>query len=92
MKNRLIMSSFILMMALSTLSESAEERRNQYSNSLMFEAPVVHEDPNHKTETDLQSQFCQDLQKKIGELKNRPVRRNAARERYQSECLSNQVR
>ena len=69
-------------------SVSAEENRNQYSTSIMFKAPETHENANHKTASDLQNQHCLDLQKKIKDLEFRPVRRNAARERYKAECLN----
>lgn len=67
-------------------SAFAEERRNQYSNSIMLEAPDVYEDPGHKTERDQENEYCRELKNKIKELKYRPVRRSAARERYQAEC------
>ncbi len=70
-------------------SASAEEERNQYSRSLMLQAPPNYEDPNFKTESQQQSHFCQDLKQQINELKNKPVRRNAAKERYQKECIGN---
>jgi hypothetical protein len=69
-------------------SVSAEENRNQYSTSIMFKAPETHENASHKTESDLQNQHCLDLQNKIKDLEFRPVRRNAARERYKTECLN----
>jgi len=69
-------------------SVSAEENRNQYSTSIMFKAPETHENTNHKTESDLHNQHCLDLQKKIKDLEFLPVRRNAARERYKTECLN----
>jgi len=67
---------------------SAEENRNQYSTSVMFKAPETHENANYKTESDLHNQHCLGLQKKIKDLEFRPVRRNAARERYKTECLN----
>ncbi|MCK5189638.1 MAG: hypothetical protein KAR12_06245, partial [Methylococcales bacterium] len=78
----------IFFTALYMLPVSAEETRNQYSKSIMFKSPTVYEDPNHKTETDLHNEYCLDLQKKIKELKYRPVRRNAARESHKAECLN----
>ena len=62
---------------------------NQYSNSLMLTPPAVYEDPNYQNESEKHEQFCRDLQKQISQLKNQPVRRSAAKERYQTECIGN---
>jgi len=88
MKRLLVIPSAYLFLALFTLPVSAEEIRNQYSTSIMFKAPKTLEDTNHKTESDMDNQHCLDLQKKIKDLEFRPVRRNAARERYKAECLN----
>jgi len=70
-------------------SVSAEENRNQYSNSIMLkDASKTVEDTNHKSEVELHNQHCLDLQKRIKDLKYRPVRRNAANERYKLECIN----
>ena len=79
---------FIPLVLLFFTSVSAEESRNQYSNSIMFEAPESFNDASHKTEIELHNQHCRDLQKRIKDLKHRPVRRNAASERYKKECLN----
>ena len=63
--------------------------RNQYSNSLLLAPPAVYEDQSYKNESEQHAQFCRDLQKQISELKNKPVRRSAAKERYQTECVGN---
>ena len=55
----------------------------------MFEAPLTYEDPNYKTPSEQLDELCEDLKKQINELKNKPVRRSAARERYQKECVGN---
>lgn len=65
------------------------EPRNQYSNSIMLAPPAVYEDQNLKNESEQHAQFCRDLQKQINELKGQPVRRSAAKERYQTECIGN---
>jgi len=70
-------------------SVSAEEQSNQYSHSLMLQAPPSYEDPNYKTPSEHMDQSCEDLKKQIDELKNKPVRRSAARERFQKECIGN---
>ena len=88
MKNILLIPLVFLFLALFIAPVSAEENRNQYSTSIMFKAPKAHEDVNQKSETDLHNQHCLDLQKKIKDLKYRPVRRNAARERYKAECFN----
>ena len=88
MKNILLIPLVFLFLALFIVPVSAEENRNQYSTSIMFKAPKAHEDVNQKSETDLHNQHCLDLQKKIKDLEYRPVRRNAARERYKAECLN----
>ena len=88
MKNIILIPLVFLFVALFIGPVSAEETRNQYSNSIMLKAPKVYEDASHKTETELHNQHCLDLQEKIKDLKYRPVRRNAARERYQTECLN----
>ncbi|MCK5122420.1 MAG: hypothetical protein KAQ91_10570 [Methylococcales bacterium] len=90
MKNILLIPLVFLFLALFIVPVSAEENqnRNQYSTSIMFKAPKAHEDVNQKSETDLHNQHCLDLQKKIKDLKYRPVRRNAARERYKAECFN----
>lgn len=67
-------------------SALAEERRNQYSNSLMLEAPNTYEAPGHKTRHEQENEHCRELKSKIKELKYRPVRRSAAQQRYQAEC------
>ncbi|MGY6276060.1 hypothetical protein [Methylomonas sp. MgM2] len=79
----------LLLIALLSAPVSAQEQRNDYSRSLMFEAPPTFEDPNYKTPSEQIDQFCEDLKKQIDELKNQPVRRSAARERYQKECIGN---
>ena len=88
MKNTFLIPAVIFFTALYMLPVSAEETRNQYSKSIMFKAPTVYEDPNYKNETDLHNEYCLDLQKKIKELKYRPVRRNAVHESYKAECLN----
>ena len=88
MKNILLIPLVFLFLALFIVPVSAEENRNQYSTSIMFKAPKAHEDVNQKSETDLHNQHCLDLQKKTRDLKYRPVRRNAARERYKAECFN----
>ncbi len=88
MKNILLIPLVFLFLALFIVPVSAEENRNQYSTSIMFKAPKAHEDANQKSEIDLHNQHCLDLQKKIKDLEYRPVRRNAARERYKAECLN----
>jgi len=88
MKNTLLVPVVSLFIALFIMPISAEESRNQYSTSIMLKAPEVLEDANHKTQDALDNQHCLDLQKKIKDLEFRPVRRNAARERYKTECLN----
>jgi hypothetical protein len=88
MKNIFLKPLVLLFVALFIAPVTAEENRNQYSSSIMFKAPTVYEDVNHKTENDLHNQHCLNLRKKIKELEYRPVRRNAARERYKTECLN----
>ena len=87
MKKSLLLAIVFLFLAL-IQPVSAEENRNQYSTSIMFKAPETHENANYKTESDLLNQHCLDLQKKIKDLEFRPVRRNAARERYKTECFN----
>jgi len=88
MKKILLIASAYFFVALFIMPVSAEEIRNQYSTSIMFKAPETLEDANHKTKSDMDNQHCLDLQKKIKDLEFRPVRRNAARERYKTECLN----
>jgi len=88
MKNIHLIYFFFLFVAFFIKPVSAEENRNQYSKSIMFKAPEVLEDSNYKTQNALDNQHCLDLQKKIKDLEFRPVRRNAARERYKTECLN----
>lgn len=80
-------TSFIPLCSLVLAQET--EPRNQYSNSLMLTPPAVYEDQNYQNESEKHEQFCRDLQKQISELKNQPVRRSAAKDRYQKECLGN---
>jgi len=89
MKNILQATLGFLTLALSIQPVSAEENRNQYSSSIMLKAPKAYENSNFKTANDLDNQHCLDLQKQIKDLEFRPVRRNAARERYKTECLNN---
>lgn len=89
MKISSMISIALMFTALATQSALAEEPRNQYSNSLMLEAPPAYEDPNYQTESEQHQQFCRDLQKQISEQKNQPIRRNASKERYQKECVGN---
>jgi len=88
MKNIHFIYFFFLFAALFIKPVSAEENRNQYSKSIMFKAPEVLEDTNYKTKNTLDNQQSVDLQKKIKALEFRPVRRNATRERYKTECLN----
>lgn len=89
MKSSIQALPFGLLMALSFSASSAEERRNQYTNSIMFSAPELYEDPQHKTVEEQRQQYCQALRKKISDLANRPIRKNAANERYRAECVGN---
>jgi len=89
MQTLLTISFPMLIIALLSPSVSAEEQRNEYSHSLMLQAPPTYEDPNYKTPDEQLDQSCEDLKKQIDELKSKPVRRSAARERYQKECVGN---
>jgi len=88
MKDNLLIPFIFLFVALFIMPVSAEENRNQYSSSIMLKAPETLEDVNYKSSDDLHNQHCLDLQQKIKDLEFRPVRRNAARERYKTECLN----
>ena len=91
MANKIIQIALTLgFMVVSSLVLAQEsESRNQYSNSVMLAPPAVYEDQNLKNESEQQAQFCRDLQKQIAVLKGQPVRRSAAKERYQTECVGN---
>ena len=89
MKTLSLLPIAMLITILVSLSASAEESSNQYSHSLMLEAPQTYEDPNYKTESQQHEQFCRDLEQQINKLKNQPIRRSAAKERYQKECVGN---
>jgi uncharacterized membrane protein YhiD involved in acid resistance len=82
-----LVASFIPLCSLVLAQET--EPSNQFSNSLMLAPSAVYEDQNYQNESEKHQQFCRDLQKQISQLKNQPVRRSAAKERYQTECIGN---
>lgn len=87
MKNTFLISVAILYAALYILPVSAEGSGNQHPDSVVFKKPKTHEHPNLKSKADRLHEYCENLQKEMKEYEYRPIRRNAAYERYKAECM-----
>ncbi|MCU7828813.1 MAG: hypothetical protein KZQ85_07055 [Candidatus Thiodiazotropha sp. (ex Myrtea sp. 'scaly one' KF741663)] len=75
----------LILFVLSTLPVSAVAEKGR---SIMFEPPENMLDTPAQSETQSQGEKCQDLLRKIEELKGKPQRKHAAMTRYDQECAT----
>ena len=86
-KNTFVYAIISLFITLSILPVSAAENYNQQRNSVIFNVPKTQEHPNLKSGADKLHDYCENIQKEMNELEYRPIRKNAANERYKAECM-----
>ena len=86
-KNIILYAIISLCITLPILPVSAGENYNQQRNSVIFKAHKTQEHPNLKSSADKLHDYCENIQKEINELEYRPIRKNAANERYKAECM-----
>jgi TolA-binding protein len=82
-------TQWVLLFIWSGFALAQDGTGNQYSQSIMFQAPPSEQALQLNLQNDERSKVCQDLKQQIKDLQGKPVRQNVLKERFQTEWVGN---